>query len=166
VDDVRVSNPASNPELLAELGRRFTDYKYDFKKLVKDICMSRTYQLSTKPTPSNEGDTRNFARGPVRRIRAETMLDCISQVTETKTQFPGLPLGARAVQIADGANQHLLPDNLRPGNAGKRSAHARSSWSRRFRNRCTYSTAERRRPRSSKAALWPPCSRRRCRRSR
>jgi hypothetical protein len=103
VDDVRVSNPASNPELLAELGRRFTDYKYDFKKLVKDICMSRTYQLSTKPTPSNEGDTRNFARGPVRRIRAETMLDCISQVTETKNKFPGLPLGARAVQIADGA---------------------------------------------------------------
>jgi hypothetical protein len=103
VDDVRVSNPASNPELLAELGRRFTGYKYDFKKLVKDICMSRTYQLSTKPTPSNESDTRNFARGPVRRIRAETMLDCVSQVTETKNKFPGLPLGARAVQIADGA---------------------------------------------------------------
>jgi hypothetical protein len=30
------------------------------------------------------------------------MLDCISQVTETKNKFPGLPLGARAVQIADG----------------------------------------------------------------
>jgi hypothetical protein len=103
VDDVRVSNPASNPELLAELGRRFTAYKYDFKKLVKDICMSRTYQLSTKPTPSNEGDTRNFARGTVRRIRAETMLDVLSQVTETKNKFPGLPLGARAVQIADGS---------------------------------------------------------------
>jgi hypothetical protein len=103
VDDVRVSNPASNPELLAELGKRFTTYKYDFKKLVKDICMSRTYQSSTKPTPSNEGDTRNFARGPVRRIRAETMLDCLSQVTETKNKFPGLPSGSRAVQIADGA---------------------------------------------------------------
>src|SRR6185369_5550245 len=34
VDDVRVSNPASNTELLAELGKRFTEYKYDFKKLV------------------------------------------------------------------------------------------------------------------------------------
>ncbi|HTK75796.1 MAG TPA: DUF1553 domain-containing protein, partial [Gemmataceae bacterium] len=103
VDDVRVSNPASNPELLAELGKKFTEYKYDFKKLVKDICMSRTYQLSTKATPSNEGDTRNFARGPIRRIRAETMLDCITQVTETKDKFPGLPMGARAVQIADGS---------------------------------------------------------------
>ena len=102
VDDVRISNPPSNGELLNELGKRFTDYKYDFKKLVRDICTSRTYQLSTIPNPSNEGDTRNFARGAVRRIRAETMLDCISLVTETKNKFPGLPLGARAVQIADG----------------------------------------------------------------
>jgi Protein of unknown function (DUF1549)/Protein of unknown function (DUF1553) len=103
VDDVRVSNPASNPELLAELGKRFTAYNYDFKKLVKDICLSRTYQLSTHANPSNEGDVRNFAKAAVRRIRAETMLDCISQVTETKDKFPRLPLGARAVQIADGS---------------------------------------------------------------
>jgi hypothetical protein len=102
-DDVRISNPASNPELLAELGKKFTDYKYDFKKLVRDICTSRTYQLSTQSNPSNEGDTRNFARAGVRRIKAETFLDCISQVTETRNKFQGLPLGARAVQIADGA---------------------------------------------------------------
>ena len=31
------------------------------------------------------------------------MLDCITQVTETKDKFPGLPVGARAVQIADGS---------------------------------------------------------------
>ena len=102
VDDVRVSNPPSNRELLDTLGTKFTAYKYDFKKLVRDICTSRTYQLSTVPNPSNESDTRNFARQSVRRIRAETMLDVISEVTETKNKFPGLPLGARAVQIADG----------------------------------------------------------------
>jgi hypothetical protein len=102
VDDVRVSNPASNPELLQELGKKFTEYKYDFKKLVRDICTSRTYQLSTQANASNQGDSRNFARAGIRRIRAETFLDCISQVTETKNKFPGLPFGARAVQIADG----------------------------------------------------------------
>ncbi len=102
VDDVRISNPASNPELLAELGKRFTSYKYDFKKLVRDICLSRTYQASTQANPSNEGDTRNFTRSALRRIKAETFLDCISEVTETKNKFPGLPNGARAVQIADG----------------------------------------------------------------
>jgi hypothetical protein len=102
VDDVRISNPASNPELLAELGKRFTAYKYDFKKLVRDICTSRTYQLDTRANDSNAGDTRNFARSSLRRIKAETFLDCISQATETKNKFPGLPQGARAVQIADG----------------------------------------------------------------
>jgi hypothetical protein len=102
VDDVRVSNPASNPELLQELGKRFTGYHYDFKKLVRDICTSRTYQLATQTNPTNQGDVRNFAHGTIRRIRAETFLDCISQVTQTKNKFPGLPLGARAVQIADG----------------------------------------------------------------
>lgn len=102
VDDVRVSNPASNPELLKELGRRFTEYKYDFKKLVRDICTSRTYQLSTKPNASNEGDLTNFSRAYVRRIRAEVLLDVVSGVTDTKNKFAGLPLGARAVQIADG----------------------------------------------------------------
>jgi hypothetical protein len=100
---VRVSNPATNPELLAELGKKFTAYNYDFKKLVKDICLSRTYQLATKANESNESDTRNCAKGSVRRIRAESMLDCLAQVTETKEKFPGLPLGARAVEIADGS---------------------------------------------------------------
>ena len=102
VDDVRASNPASNPELLHEMGKRFTEYKYDFKKLVRDICLSRTYQLSTQANDSNAGDTRNFAHAGLRRIKAETFLDCISEATNTKNKFPGLPLGARAVQIADG----------------------------------------------------------------
>ena len=102
VDDVRISNPASNQELLDTLGKKFTEYKYDFKKLVRDICNSHAYQRSTQATKTNESDSRNFARGPIRRIRAETMLDVITQVTDTKNKFQGLPLGARAVQIADG----------------------------------------------------------------
>src|SRR5262249_23972314 len=104
VDDFRVSNPASNPELLAELGRRFTDSKYDLKQLVRDICNSRTYQRSTRRNDSNESDEKNFAHANLRRIKAENLLDVISQVTETKDKFQGLPAGARAVQIADGGS--------------------------------------------------------------
>jgi len=102
VDDVRISNPASNPELLDALGAKFTEYKYDFKKLVRDICSSRTYQLSTRANESNALDDRNFSHAAIRRIRAEVLLDCLSQVTETKDKFTGLPRGARAVEIADG----------------------------------------------------------------
>ncbi len=102
VDDVRVSNPASNPELFQALGDRFTQYNYDFKQLVRDICNSQTYQRASQRNASNEADELNFAHARIRRIRSENLLDCISQVTETKDKFGGLPLGAKAVQIADG----------------------------------------------------------------
>ena len=102
VDDVRVSNPAVNPELLDALAGHFTEYNYDFKKLVRDICTSRTYQLSTQTNETNASDTVNFSHGSLRRMRAEVLLDTISQVTDTRNKFAGLPLGARAVQIANG----------------------------------------------------------------
>src|SRR5258705_210298 len=72
------------------------------RRLVRDICTSRTYQLSTSMNDTNSFDERNFSHATLRRIRAELLLDCISQATETKDKFAGLPLGARAVQIADG----------------------------------------------------------------
>jgi hypothetical protein len=102
VDDVRISNPASNPELLDALAARLVSYHYDFKSLIRDICASRTYQLSTAPNDTNAQDDRNFSKAPIRRIRAEVLLDCISEVTGTPDKFPGLPRGARAVEIADG----------------------------------------------------------------
>jgi hypothetical protein len=102
VDDVRVSNPASNPELLAALGKKAAEYKFDVKKLARDVCLSRTYQLATQRNATNEFDERNFSRQHVRRMRAEVLLDCITQVTETTNQFPGLPQGGRAIHIPDG----------------------------------------------------------------
>jgi hypothetical protein len=102
VDDVRISNPPVNAELLDTLGQKFTEYKYDFKTLVRDICTSRTYQLSTATNETNATDTKNFSHATLRRVRAEILLDLISQVTDTKNKFGGLPIGARAVQIANG----------------------------------------------------------------
>jgi len=102
VDDVRISNPPVNKELLNTLGEKFTEYNYDFKKLVRDICTSRTYQLSTATNETNEKDNRNFSHASLRRVRAEILLDMITQATQTKNKFQGLPLGARAVQIANG----------------------------------------------------------------
>jgi hypothetical protein len=102
VDDVRISNPASNPELLEALATKLVEYKYDLRKIVRDICVSRTYQLTTRPNETNGLDDRNFAKATIRRMRAEVMLDCISAVTETKDKYRGLPAGARAVEVVDG----------------------------------------------------------------
>ncbi|WP_417850137.1 DUF1549 domain-containing protein [Thalassoglobus sp.] len=103
IDDVRISNPPSNPELLDALATKFTEYNYDMRKLIRDICMSKTYQRSTRRNESNATDEKNFAHQTIRRIKAESMLDIVSHVTGTKDDFAKLPVGARAVQIADGA---------------------------------------------------------------
>jgi hypothetical protein len=108
VDDVRITNPASNGPLLDELASKFSEYDYDFRRMVRDICTSRTYQLATQTNPTNERDETNFSHATLRRIRAEVLLDCISQVAESPNKFKGLPLGARAVQIADGQTSNYF----------------------------------------------------------
>jgi hypothetical protein len=101
-DDARVSNPPTNGPLLTELGRRFAASGWDFRGLVRDICTSRTYQRSCETNATNKLDETNFSHAAIRRQRAEVLLDVLAQVTDTKNKFPGMPLGARAVQVADG----------------------------------------------------------------
>lgn len=102
VDDVRISNPPSNKELLDELGHKLAAYKFDMKKLVRDICNSRTYQLSVTTNPTNELDETQFSHAYVRRLRAEVLLDTITRITGTEDRFPLSPPGTRAVQIHTG----------------------------------------------------------------
>ena len=101
-DDARVSNPPANGPLLDELGRRLAASGWDFRGLVRDIVTSRTYQRACETNETNRLDETNFSHAAVRRQRAEVLLDVLAQVTETKNKFPGLPAGARAVQVADG----------------------------------------------------------------
>jgi hypothetical protein len=101
-DDARVSNPPVNAPLLDDLGRRLVASGWDFRRLVRDIVTSRTYQRACETNETNRLDETNFSHAAVRRQRAEVLLDVLAQVTDTKNKFPGLPLGARAVQMADG----------------------------------------------------------------
>ncbi|NNJ25099.1 DUF1549 and DUF1553 domain-containing protein [Alienimonas chondri] len=112
VDDVRISNPPANEALLDALAQRFIESGYDLKGLVRDICASRTYQLATRTNPTNVADTANFASAKLRRMRAEVMLDSINAVTDTSEKFRGLPLGSRAVEIADGNTSTYFLDTF------------------------------------------------------
>ena len=112
VDDVRVSNPPANAALLDALAERFVESGYDLKGLVRDICNSRTYQLATRANRTNAADAANFARAPMRRIRAEVLLDSVNAVTGAPDKFRGLPLGSRAVQIADGNTSNYFLDTF------------------------------------------------------
>jgi hypothetical protein len=105
VDDVRASNPPSNPELLTLLARILTEAKFDQKALIRAIVASQTYQRSATPNATNEGDELNFSRALFRRLPAEVLLDAICDVTGVPEKFPGVPLGQRAVQLWDSEQQ-------------------------------------------------------------
>lgn len=108
VDDMRVSNPPSNPALLDALAAKLVAYRYDFRALVRDICNSRTYQLSAAANETNSGDDANFSKAALRRIRAEVLLDALGAVTGSVEKIQGLPQGARAVEIADGRTSNYF----------------------------------------------------------
>jgi len=101
VDDMRLTNPASNPALLAALADDLVHSGYDLKSLMRRILTSAAYQRSSAVLPGNEGDERFYSRFYARRLKAEVLLDAVSQVTESPTPFKGRPLGTRALQLAD-----------------------------------------------------------------
>jgi hypothetical protein len=106
VDDVRATNPPSNPELLDELARFVVENRHDVRKLIVLITGSRVYQTSVTPSATNEKDERNFSRGYFKRPDAEVLLDMICQATGVPEKFAGSPGVARAVQLWDSKARH------------------------------------------------------------
>jgi hypothetical protein len=108
-DDMRVTNPATNPALLDALAKDFVEHKFDLKHLVRTIVNSQTYQLSAEPNEWNADDKQNFSRYYPKRLNAEVLLDAIDQVAGTSTNFGQVPQGTRAVQLPDnGFNSYFL----------------------------------------------------------
>lgn len=109
VDDLRATNPPTNPELWKALKSEFVAKKFDLRALMRVILNSRTYQLSSATLPGNETDARFYSHYYARRLPAEVMLDAICDATGVPEKFDGYPLGVRAVQIPDpGANSYFL----------------------------------------------------------
>src|SRR5207249_10202257 len=101
VDDMRSTNPPTNPPLLDALARHFADSGYDLKQLIRAIMTSRLYQLDSQPTAENEADTKFHSHFPVKRLPAEALIDAIDRVTDTPTKNRTLPLGTRAIEPPD-----------------------------------------------------------------
>ncbi len=100
-DDMRVSNPPSNPELLDALADSFVRSGYDLKALVRLIATSKAYDRSSLPNATNERDRRNFARFYAKRLPAEVLLDALNLVAGVREPFDGLPSSFRAAQLPD-----------------------------------------------------------------
>jgi len=101
IDDLRATNPPSNPELMEALAANFVKDGYNLRKLMRAIMVSRVFQLSSTSTDTNAADTRFFSHYPTKRLPAEVLLDAIDRVCGTQERFTGVPLGTRAIELPD-----------------------------------------------------------------
>jgi hypothetical protein len=108
-DDIRDTNPATNPELLAALEKSFIASGFDLKELVRTITRSHSYQLTAKPNDQNLTDLQNYSRFYPRRLPAEVLLDAIDDLSGTRTDFPNLPAGTRAIALPDNSYNQASP---------------------------------------------------------
>jgi len=108
-DDIRDTNPPSNPELLDALAKHFVESGFDLKAVVRVIAQSSAYQLSAIPNQHNGVDTQNFSRFYPRRMPAEVLLDAVDQFTGARTDFADLPAGTRAIALPDNSYNRSSP---------------------------------------------------------
>jgi len=101
VDDIRASNPPSNPALLDALTKDFLAHDFDLRYLMRTIANSRAYQTSIDTNEWNEKDTDNFAHATPRRLSAETLMDALAFATGVRPVFPEAPPDTLAEQLTD-----------------------------------------------------------------
>ena len=101
VDDFRATNPPINPALLDALAKDFVAHNYDIKYLIRTLCNSEVYQLSSQTNSTNGEDTKNFSHYYIKRLGPEQLLDSISQATGVPEMFPGVAPGTKAINLVD-----------------------------------------------------------------
>lgn len=109
VDDLRSTNPPSNPEMMELLVREVRSSGFDVRRLMRFVMTSRPYQLESVPLEGNAADDRFYSHFRVRRLPAEALLDCIDEATLVRTKHPNLPLGTRAIELPDAAAANTNP---------------------------------------------------------
>ena len=101
VDDLRATNPATNPELLDALAEDFISHGLNSQHLIRTICKSRVYQHQIATNEWNEDDSLNYSHAYAKRLSAEMLYDAIHRTTGSQLKLPGVPAGFRAVELAD-----------------------------------------------------------------
>jgi hypothetical protein len=112
VDDLRATNPPTNAALLNALADDFRAHGYDLKSLLRTITGSYVYGLSALPNARNTVDTRNYSRYYRQRLRAEVLLDAVSDITGVPETFSALPAESRAMEIWTHRSPSLFLDTF------------------------------------------------------
>jgi hypothetical protein len=81
VDDFRPSNPAIMPDLLKKLSDDFVAHDYDLKYLIKQVCATEVYQLSSQPAKQADITNKLWARYRLKPMGPEQLLDSLVTAT-------------------------------------------------------------------------------------
>jgi hypothetical protein len=100
-DDLRLTNPATHPELLDRLAMDFVNSGFNLRHTLRLIALSSTYATSDRTLHQNEADDRFYSHALRRPLSPEVLVDAIGDVTGVPETFKGQPAGTRAVQIVD-----------------------------------------------------------------
>ena len=108
VDDVRETNPASNPQLIDFLANELINNGFDQRELIRLIANSATYQLSSDPEGVLDvGTEQNFARAKVMRYPAEVVIDAAHQSMSVKAEFSDTSKSNKAISMPGVESVHL-----------------------------------------------------------
>jgi hypothetical protein len=111
VDDLRDTNPATHPELLARLADDFVASGYRLRHTLRLLALSAAYQRSSQPLAAAANDDRFYSHAVVRPLPPEVLLDAVSDVFGTALEFGEVPPGTRAIGLY---SPHLATGALGP----------------------------------------------------
>lgn len=84
IDDFRPSNPAVMPDLLKKLADDFVASDYDLKHLIRTICATQVYQLSSQPAKQVDVENKLWARYRLKPMGPEQLMDSLMSATNVE----------------------------------------------------------------------------------
>jgi hypothetical protein len=103
IDDLRDTNPATHPRLLAGLAEDFAAEGHDLRHTLRLIANSAAYQRSSRAIAETKSDDRFYSHALVRPLAPEVLLDAVCDAMGSPVKFNDprgeLPPGVRTIGL-------------------------------------------------------------------
>jgi hypothetical protein len=81
VDDMRLTNPATHPQLLQSLTASFIAQRYDLRALTREIVLSKAYRRESPTTTNASRSDFTYSFGPRKSLSPDVLLDLVDDAT-------------------------------------------------------------------------------------
>jgi hypothetical protein len=105
---MRPANPPIAPDVLETLSRDFAASKFDLRRLLRALVLTKTYQLSSRSEESDPSRPLFFAQMNIKSFTAEQLYDCIAVATRREEATAGSSEQAALVRFADTNRQAFI----------------------------------------------------------